>query len=434
MELMRLGLAGFGTVGKSVYTHLRRNERLLQQRLGISPTISKIAVRDLSKDRGINIPPELLTNQWETLPTNPDIDLVIELMGGMDQARSLVEKTLRAGKPVITANKALLAEQGAELFALAEQQEQPIFFEAAAAGGIPIIKTVREALVGNHLLSMYGIINGTSNYILSRMAEEGLSFEAVLADAQALGYAEADPTLDINGWDAAHKAILLATLAYGFWVSHREIYVDGIQGITASDVQFAALLGYTIKLLAVIKSDCGGAVEVRVHPTLIPDGHVLASVSGVFNAVAVQGDVLGESLFYGRGAGGDATSSAVLSDVGDAVNFLRCGHAPRWFRSEGLYGSLKPIGEVRSAFYLRLEVEDKPGVLAQVAQILGSMSIGISSVIQPELPGSPALPLVLMLHDAKFSALQEAIQQMSLLDCVRGEPKFLWVEHLPVNS
>ncbi len=277
---------------------------------------------------------------------------------------------MRADKVVVTGNKALLAEHGAEIFALSEELSVPVFFEASTAGGIPIIKAVREAFVANHFLSFHGIINGTSNYILSRMTEAGLDFPAALAEAQAHGYAEADPTLDVNGWDAAHKAIILASLAYGRWVRPDSISVEGIEKVSAADIRFARQLGYRIKLIGRITADAQGTISVGVHPTLIPQEHVLASVNGVFNAIAVKGDVVGDALFYGRGAGSGPTASAVLADIADAATALVNRGTPRCsgFRAHGLYGKALSPDEVVSRYYLRLAVDDQPGVLGQVAR------------------------------------------------------------------
>jgi homoserine dehydrogenase len=349
-------------------------------------------------------------------------------MGGMHPARELILGAIERGKMVVTGNKALLAEHGPEIFAAAAAHKVPVFFEAAAAGGVPIIKAIREAFIGNYILSMHGIINGTSNYILTRMSESGMSFAEALAEAQAAGFAEADPTLDVNGWDAAHKAIILASLAYGFWVGTDKVYVEGIEEITATDIRFAAQLGYTIKLLAIIKAGKRSEIEVRVHPTLIPRDHVLASVKGVFNAIAVHGDIVGETLFYGRGAGQDPTSSAVISDLAEAAAALLAPRSSFGFTPHGLYGTCKPIDQIVSQYYLRIAVDDQPGVLAQVAGILGSLNIGISSVIQPEEHEPESVPLVLMVHTATNAQINSAIDKIANLACVKRPPRLIRVE------
>jgi homoserine dehydrogenase len=305
-----------------------------------------------------------------------------------------------------------------------------VFFEAAVAGGIPIIKAISEGFVANHIQSIHGIINGTSNYILTRMTESGMGFDAALAEAQAAGYAEADPALDVNGGDAAHKAIILASLAYGFWVPAGSIFVEGIEKVTAGDIQFAGKLGYTIKLLAHIKAATSGAIEVRVHPTLVPKSHVLASVNGVFNAIAVRGDVVGETLFYGRGAGQDATSSAVIADIAEAADALVSPRRNLGFMPHGLYGTCQPMGDVVSEFYLRLSVEDRPGVIAQIAGILGELNIGISSIFQPESEDEGAtVPLILMIHRATHAQMSAAVTRMAGLECVQKAPQLIRVEH-----
>ena len=312
MATIGIGLAGFGTVGAGVYHNLATNGVLLSQRTGHTLEVRRVALRDPAKSRAIMPPPEIVTTHWEDVVADPNVQIVVELMGGIDAPLALFRTAILAGKPVVTGNKALLAEHGAELFALAAQKRVPIFYEAAAAGGIPIIKAMREAFVASHIIRIAGIINGTSNFILSRMSELGETYAQSLAEAQRLGYAEADPTLDINGWDAGHKAIILASLAYGFWVPTSGAHVEGIDQVTAADIRFAKQLGYTIKPLAVIRAGADQEVEVRVHPALVPRTHVLASVNGVFNAVMVHGDVVGETLFYGRGAGQDPTASAVM--------------------------------------------------------------------------------------------------------------------------
>ena len=322
----------------------------------------------------------------------------------------------------------MLAEHGQSIFEAAAHHKVPVFFEAAAAGGVPIIKALREAFIGNHILSMHGIINGTCNYILSRMTEAEMGFEEALQEAQAAGFAEADPTLDINGWDAAHKAIILASLAYGFWVGTDQIYVEGIEKITAADIRFARQLGYRIKLLAIIKAGKRSEIEVRVHPALIPQGHVLASVNGVFNAIAVHGDIVGETLFYGRGAGQDATSSAVISDLAEAAMARLNPRASYGFTPHGLYGTCKPIGQIVTQYYLRIAVQDEPGVLAQVAGILGDLQIGISSVIQPEEHEPDSVPLVLMVHTATNAQMSAAIDRIGKLPCVKRPPHMIRVE------
>jgi homoserine dehydrogenase len=427
MDQIGIGLAGLGTVGAGVFKHLQQNRVLIAERLGLELAVRRIAVRDARKRREVQPSAKLLTNRWEDLVDDPDVHIVVELMGGIEPAYTCVMRALDQGKVVVTGNKALLAEHGAEIFEKGAEKNVPIFFEAAVAGGIPIIKSIREAFIGNHIRSIHAILNGTSNYILSRMTEQAMDFPLALKEAQEAGYAEADPTLDVNGWDAAHKAIILASLAYGFWVNTDQIYVEGIEYIGALDIQFAQKLGYRIKLVATIRANEESLVEVRVHPTFVPKDHVLASVNGVFNALMVHGDIVGDTLFYGRGAGQDPTTSSVISDLAQAAIWFDSGGKAFGFTPHGLYGKCLPIERVVSGFYLRLSVIDKPGVLAQVASILGSHQIGISSVVQPEGHEGDAVPLVLMIHDAAFGRMQTALELIRQLDCVKATPVLLRV-------
>jgi len=422
-----IGLAGLGTVGAGVFKHLQQNRVLIAERLGLELAVRRIAVRDVGKKREVQPSSKLLTNRWEDLVEDPDVHIVVELMGGIEPAYTCVMCALDHGKVVVTGNKALLAEHGAEIFEKGAEKNVPIFFEAAVAGGIPIIKSIREAFIGNHIRSIHAILNGTSNYILSRMTEQAMDFPLALKEAQQAGYAEADPTLDVNGWDAAHKAIILASLAYGFWVNTNQIYVEGIEQIGALDIQFAQKLGYRIKLVATIRANEESLVEVRVHPTFVPKDHVLASVNGVFNALMVHGDIVGDTLFYGCGAGQDPTTSSVISDLAQAAIWFDSGGKAFGFTPHGLYGKCLPIERVVSGFYLRLSVIDKPGVLAQVASILGSHQVGISSVVQPEGHEGDAVPLVLMIHDAPFGRMQTALELIRQLDCVKADPVLLRV-------
>lgn len=428
MREVGIGLAGFGTVGAGVYLNLEKNRELLRERIGCDLVLRKIAERDTTRPRPVPLPMDRVVPDWRDLMDDPAIDVVVELMGGMGAAREMILEALRRGKMVVTANKALLAEHGAEIFGLAAEKRIPVFYEAAVAGGIPIIKAVREAFVGNHFLRVRGIVNGTSNYILTRMAESGLNFESALHEAQEAGYAEANPALDVNGWDAGHKAIILASLAYGFWVPSKDVLVEGIEKITQADMRFAAQLGYTIKLLACIDACPDGSVEVSVQPSFVPKANILASVNGVFNAIAVRGDVVGDTLFYGRGAGQDPTASSVIGDLADAAAALESPRPFYGFVPHGLYGSLRPASEVVSPFYLRLGVEDRPGVLARIAGVLGEAGIGISSVIQPESQTSGEASLNFMLHKASRGDILAALDKVRLLDCVRGEPALYRVE------
>lgn len=428
---IKIGLAGLGNVGAGVYKNLQRNGALLAERTGARFVVRKVAVRDPGKERGFPLPAGMVTGDWQDLVDDPEIQVIVELIGGVDEASRLVRAALSARKIVITGNKALLAAEGRELVALAEKEDVPLYFEAAVAGGIPIIKVVREALVGNHIQSIYGIINGTSNYILTRMAEAELDYPVALKEAQDLGYAEADPALDVNGGDAAHKAIILAWLSYGLWVKQEEVHIDGVENVCRSDIDFARTLGYAIKLLAVVRLDASNRVEVRVQPSLVPDTHILASVNGVFNAVAVRGDVVGETLYYGSGAGQDATSSAVISDLADAAANLDNESGCQGFAPHGLYGHAMPITETVSAYYVRLQVRDVPGVVAQISRVIADHAIGLSSLAQPKAHGDAELvDLMLVTHPAPFGAMRNALAEIEALDCVGARPVMMRVETL----
>jgi homoserine dehydrogenase len=426
--ILRVGLAGLGTVGASVWKRLDSQKDLLRQRTGAEIRVDQIAVRRAARAKEIGVPEKLVVADWRKLVANPNLDVIVELIGGTTDAFELIHTALQNGKHVITANKALLAERGAELFQTALKNQRHLLFEASVAGGIPIIRALREGLVANRILSIHGIINGTCNYILTRMNDEGLEFKDVLAEAKRLGFAEADDSLDVDGHDTAHKAAVLAALAYGFWVPPGKLYTEGLRAVEKQDIVYARKLGYGLKLLAIIKTDADGAVEVRVHPTLIPQSHVLASVSGVFNAVLVRGDVVGDTLYYGRGAGGDPTASAVISDLGQIAAHFPQEQKIRNVGHEALHSRIKTMDEIVSRFYLRLQVVDRPGVLADVARVLASRQIGISSVIQPEAQAGEITPLVLMLHDAPESQLLAAVEEIAKIGAVKAPPVHLRVE------
>jgi len=426
--VLRVGLAGLGTVGASVYRRLASQKDLLRQRTGTEIRIDQISIRRAGRAKEIGVPEGLVVADWRTLIDNPELDVVVELMGGTTEAFDLIKRALQSGKHVITANKALLAERGAELFAEALKHQKHLLFEASVAGGIPIIRALREGLVANRILSIHGIINGTCNYILTRMNDAGLEFKDALDEAKRLGFAEADDSLDVDGHDTAHKAAVLAALAYGFWVPPDKLYTEGLRKVEKQDIIYAKRLGYALKLLAIIKTDIDGAVEVRVHPTLIPQSHVLASVSGVFNAVVVRGDVVGDTLYYGRGAGGDPTASSVVADLAQIAAHFPQEQKARNVGHEALHSRLKSIDEIVSRYYLRLSVIDRPGVLADVARVLASRQIGISSVIQPEAQAGEVTPLVLMLHDAPESQLLAAVAEIATIGAVKAPPVHLRVE------
>jgi len=433
-------MIGGGTVGSGVFHALQLNGDLMASRIGVKVNVRKVAVKAFDEPRPYRIPKSAMSTDWQSVVNDPQVNLVAELVGGTTIARTMILTALKLGKPVVTANKALLSEHGEELFAAARRYGANLYYEASVCGGIPIIKALREGFVGNRITHLYGIVNGTCNYILTRMKLEGADFDAVLKDAQAQGYAEAEPSLDIDGYDAQHKIGILASLAHGFWVKPNRICVEGIRAITRADIQFANQLGYTIKLLGIIKKVEGRSqssgragsarVQVSVYPTLVPNTHVLAGVNHVFNAVFVRGDVVGDTLFYGRGAGKDATASAVLSDVADAALDLKFGtqHRVPPFVPHERDGAVVPIAEVVSRYFVRLAVVDRPGVLAQISAIFGRAHIGISSVIQPESREGASVPLILMLHDAPNGAVTRALKKIGRLAVVRNPPVMIRVE------
>jgi len=432
MQQVNLGMIGGGTVGSGVFHALQLNGGLMASRLGVKVNLRKVAVKALNEPRPYPISRSLTTTDWESVVNDRQVDVVTELVGGTTIARTMVLAALKLGKPVITANKALLSAHGEELFSAAKKHGTNLYYEASVCGGIPIIKSLREGFVGNRITHLYGIVNGTCNYILTRMKLEGADFATVLADAQKQGYAETPPDLDIDGHDAAHKIGILASLAHGFWVKPKSIYVEGIRQISALDIKFAGELGYTIKLLGIIKQmGTGCRVQVSVYPTLVPNTHVLASVNHVFNAVFVRGDIVGDTLFYGRGAGKDATASAVLSDLADAALDLKFGtkHRVPPFVSHECAGAVVPMDDVVSQYFVRLNVVDRPGVLAKIAAIFGAANIGISSVIQPEGHEGKSVPLIFMLHYAPNGAVKKAFNRIAGLPAVKGRPVMIRVEN-----
>ena len=433
MQQVNLGMIGGGTVGSGVFHAWQKNGALMAARLGVKIHFRKVAVKAFDEPRPYPIARELMTTDCQEVVNDPQIHIVIELVGGTGIAKTMVLAALAQGKTVVTANKALLSAHGKELFAAAAKSGANLYYEASVCGGIPIIKALREGFVANQFPAIYGIVNGTCNYILSRMKAEGADFAAVLADAQKHGYAETPPDLDIDGYDAQHKIGILASLAHGFWVDHHEIHTEGIRDVSKIDMQFAEKLGYTIKLLGIAKQISGkkSGVQVSVYPTLIPNAHVLANVNGVFNACFVRGDVVGDTLFYGRGAGKDATASAVLSDVADAALDLKNGGKVRIapFVAHAKAGRVTPMDEIVSRYYVRFSVVDKPGVLAKISAIFAAAKIGISSVIQPEGHAGESVPLIFMIHDAPNAAMRKALAKISKLPAVKGKPVMFRVEN-----
>jgi len=439
MQQVNLGMIGGGTVGSGVFHALQQNGDLLTARLGVKIAFRKIAVKAFDEPRPYPIPRAVMTLDWLEVVNDPQVHIVIELVGGTGIAKTMILAALEKGKTVVTANKALLSAHGPELFTAAAKSGANLYYEASVCGGIPIIKSLREGFVANQFPAIYGIVNGTCNYILTRMKLEGADFAAVLADAQKQGYAETPPDLDVDGFDAQHKTGILASLAHGFWVDHHQIHTEGIRDVSKIDMEFAAKLGYTIKLLGIVKQIAAQSqianrksqIQVSVYPALIPSSHVLANVNQVFNAVFVRGDVVGDTLFYGRGAGKDATASAVLSDVADAALDLKNGTKVRVppFVAHARNGRVMPMDEITSQYYVRFSVVDRPGVLAKIAAIFAAAKIGISSVIQPEGHEGESVPLIMMIHDAPNAAMRKALAKIARLPFVKAKPAMIRVEN-----
>ncbi len=430
MNEYKVGILGFGTVGAGVADCLLNNVEVIAKRTGVKPVLAGIADLDIKTDRGIKVPKELLTTDASELIHR--VDVVVELIGGTTVAKKFILQALNEGKCVVTANKALLAEHGEELFAAAEKNHADLYYEASVGGGIPIIKGLREGFSANRISRIYGILNGTCNYILTRMEREEIDFAPVLKDAQQLGYAEANPSLDIDGFDTAHKAAILAALAYGKWFGMDPIYVQGIRDVSLADIKFAGELGYKIKLLAILKQDKDGKVEIRVHPTMIPKKTQLAMIDEVFNGVMVTGDYVGDTLFYGRGAGRSATASAVVSDIVDIGLNLATKSIRRIasFREGPQFTSLVKMDDVKSRYYLRIQVLDVPGVLAKATRILGENDISISSLVQREGQSRNNVSLLVITHQTLEKHIKAAISQINALPEVRDTVKLIRIEDI----
>ncbi len=435
MKEIGIGLIGFGTVGAGVVEALQRNGSLLADRTGVLPVLRRIADVDIVRDRGVKIDPSLLTQDALSVIQDPGIDIVVELVGGTTVARTFILEALQRGKTVVTANKALLAEHGGEIVAAAAARGVDVWFEASVAGGIPIIRALRDGLVVNRIGAMYGILNGTCNYILTRMEREQMTFEHALKEAQAAGYAEADPGLDIDGHDTAHKAAILASLAYGVRIPMQRVYVEGIRGLARLDIEYARNLGYRVKLLAVIKNE-SGSVDIRVHPTLVPVEHMLASVMGVFNAVVVDGDIVGQTVYYGRGAGRLPTASAVVSDIAEAARGIASGtrpHRPAAFAERPQ--NFLDMGDVAIRHYLRLALADKPGVLGIVATELGRHNISLASVVQKEPHTSGrSVPVVVLTHPARERDVTAALRALEEMQAIGPRSVRLRIEDLGIEK
>ncbi len=431
MRKINIGIIGFGTVGSGVVKILREKKSFLAEKTGIEISIKKICDKDLASKRNVSVDKKLLTKSALEIINDPQIDIVVELVGGVHPAKEFIIEALKKGKNIVTANKALLAQDGSELFALAADRGKSIYFESAVGAGIPIIKSLREGLAANSFNSIYGIVNGTSNFILSRMSQEGCNFTEALNEAKKLGFAESDPTLDIEGIDSAHKLILLTYLAFGKMVNLKDVHIEGISQILPADIVYAKELGFEIKLLAIAKKE-GDGLEVRVHPTFIPKTHLLASVSGIFNAIYAESNLAGDLLFYGPGAGQMAAASGVVSDLIDLTQDIKAG----LFRptmnivADKSIKRLCNIGDYESRYYIRFMANDKPGVLAKISGILAKYGISIASVTQKERSRSHVVPIVMVIHEAREKDLCDALSAIDRLDTIKEKSVAIRIEEV----
>ena len=431
MKRINLGLIGFGNVGSGVIKILREKKTFLSDKIGLEINIKKICDKDIVSKRAISVDKHLLTKDAREVISDPQIDIVVELMGGIHPAKEYIAEALRKGKNVVTANKALLAQEGQELFALALDRGKNIYFEASVGAGIPIIKSLREGLVANKFYSIFGIVNGTSNFILSQMSNNNCSFADALREAKAKGFAEKDPTLDIEGIDSAHKLILLTYLCFGKLIDLKDVFIEGISRISLADVNYAKELGFQIKLLAIAKRE-GEDLEVRVHPTLIPRAHLLSSVEGVFNAIYVSSDLAGNLLFYGPGAGQMSAASAVVADLIDLTQDIRAG----LFRptlniiEDKSIKRLRKIDEFESRYYIRFMAVDRPGVLAKISGILAKLGISIASVTQKERRKAQVVPIVMVIHEAKEKNLRAALAAIDRLEAIKESSVAIRIEEV----
>ncbi len=435
MKPIRVGMLGIGTVGSGTFNVLRRNQEEIRRRAGRAIEVVMVADLDTERARQVTGGSVEIVSDARLVVAHPDIDIVIELIGGDGIARELMMTAIANGKHVVTANKALLAKHGTEIFRAAEEKGVMVAFEAAVAGGIPIIKALREGLTANRIQWIAGIINGTTNFILSEMREKGLDFDVVLKQAQELGYAEADPTFDIEGVDAAHKATIMSAIAFGVPVQFDKAHVEGITKLSATDIRYAEQLGYRIKLLGIARRVEAG-IELRVHPTLIPASRLIANVEGAMNAVLVQGDAVGATLYYGKGAGSEPTASAVIADLVDITRLATADPEHRVpylaFQSNQMADTpILPMSEVTTSYYLRMRVADKPGVLADVTRILADASISIDAMLQKEAgEGETQTDLIILTHETKEKQVNHAIKAIEALTTVAGKVHRIRLEHL----
>ena len=426
MKTLKIGILGLGTVGCGTYEVLTRNAELIAKRAGCRLEIAAIATKTPGRKRPIPINQNLVSNDVATVLDNPEIEIVAELIGGVSPARDYVLRALKNGKSVVTANKELIAKHGPEIRAAADAANVDFLFEGSVAGGIPIIKPLRESLAGNDIGELMGILNGTTNFILSKMTQEGANYAEVLAEAQSLGYAEADPTSDVEGYDALYKLAILAGIAFDTPIELRDIYRDGITHLTAHDIEYATELGYVIKLIALAKRHANGELELRVHPTLLPEKHPLASVQGSFNAVFIRADAVGEVMFYGPGAGAGPTGSAVVGDLIEAAK-NRCRGVKNIDHAPEKAAPIRDFAEVDTRFCVRMQVEDKPGTIAKIAGIFGEKGVSIESIVQRKSDGEVA-EIFWMSHHTSQRAMARSLGEFNRLDVVRAVSSVLRVE------
>lgn len=431
MKKINIGIIGFGNVGSGVVKILRERKSFLSAKLGLEIVIKKICDKDISSKRNVSVDKEVLSSDAKEIIDDPQIDIVVELMGGIHPAKEFISESLKKGKNIVTANKALLAQEGAELFALAADRGKNIYFEASVGAGIPIIKVLREGLVANKFNSIFGIVNGTSNFILSEMSGNNCNFHDALNDAKKKGFAEKDPTLDIEGMDSAHKLILLTYLAFGRLVDLKDVFVEGISRVSLADVNYAKELGFEIKLLAIAKKE-NDELEVRVHPTLVPKEHLLASVDGVFNAIYVSSDLAGDLLFYGPGAGQLSAASAVVADIVDLTQDIKAGLFRPTFNitADKTIKKLRKIDDFENKYYIRFMALDKPGVLANISGILARFGISIASVSQKERGKAQIVPVVMVIHNAKEKDLRSALASIDRLGAIKEKSVAIRIEEV----
>lgn len=431
MKKVNIGLIGFGNVGSGVVEILRKRRSLLNDKTGLDINIKKICDKDIVSKRSVSVDKSLFTRDAREIIDDSQVDIIVELIGGIHPAKEFISEALKKGKHIVSANKALLAQDGAELFALAKDRGKSIYFEASVGAGIPIIKSLREGLVANKFSGIYGIVNGTSNFVLSQMSEHNRTFAEALAEAKARGFAERDPALDIEGIDSAHKLILLVYLCFGRLVRPDSIFIEGISRISLADVNYAKELGFEIKLLAIAKK-VSDELEVRVHPTLIPKAHLLSSVSGIFNAIYVSSDLAGNLLFYGPGAGRLAAASGVVSDLVDLTQDIKAGLFRQTLNiaEDESIKKLRKIDDIKSRCYIRFMTLDEPGVLAKIAGVLAKFSISIASVTQKEGKRAEAVPIVMIIHEAKEKNLREALKVIDRLSMVKERPVAIRIEEV----